>query len=608
MNNTIADIPLDNLQRTLLKAVEPSGSAMVLVDVLHPNHPVVYCSKAFTELTGYLTEEVMGRNCKFLQNDDTNQEALLLLKNAISNGEKCEVILRNYKKDGTLFYNELFICPFFNAQNKLTHYIGLQHDLTNLKNEALLRHYANKQNLMTSLVELNSKKRKPNEALIGTTGNGRDYDTTIIEQDKKIASLKKDNKALEDFIGKLEAQIAERTSEMSSTVQKLVEFNLDLEQQVAQTKEAENKANANLAMLNGVVKNFPKGIIVIIDSNLKIQFVEGEVLSNKQLKNFDFEVGKHIEDIQCFTEKSKAYLKSNVKKTLKGEHLSYEITFNEDTFSVNTTPLYNRDKTVVHRVLLVYTNITEQKKLYEDIELALQKEHELNELKSRFIAMASHEFRTPLSAINISANLIEKLNTSNNIQKRADYVSRIKNNVQSLVVVLDDFLTISKIEEGKTKAKPTWFNIVTFIKSAIEELEDSKKEGQSITLINTTKNEDVLLDQKLLHYIVQNLLTNAMKYSSERSTVIVKISEKNQQLIVKVKDEGRGIPEKEQNQLFQRFFRAGNVTNIQGTGLGLNIVKQYTELLGGTIHFKSTQNVGTTFKVCFPNVFKTQKR
>ncbi|GGG49020.1 sensor histidine kinase [Bizionia arctica] len=551
--NTKQTIP-DNLQHIQLQAMEVASCAIVIIDVLQPNRPVVFCNTAYAKMTGFAKEEIIGKNCKILQNDTTQQKEQDIIKNAIKNAETCEVVLRNYKNDGTLFYSELSLSPVFNSENNLTHYIVIQKDLTKLvENDAVMRkvqqeEFANKERL-------------------------------------------------------LEEKITERTEELSATVKKLVETNLDMQEKSKLLRLAEQKTKIDLGLLDGVVKNFPNGIIIVVDAKYKIQYAEGEDLGHHKLNTFNFEKGKTIDELESFPNDLRANFKIHIKKTLEGEHLTYELSYKSLTYAVNTTPLYDATGRI-KKALLVYTNISLQKQHEKKVEHALQKERELNELKSRFIAMASHEFRTPLSAINLSASIIEKFNKVDQAEKRTDYVQRIKNNVQNLVVILDDFLNLSKIEEGKVISNPKHFNIIDFATSAIEVLQDSKKEGQTITLINTLKRKDVFLDEKLLDHIIQNLITNAIKYSSEGRTITVKLSEIETELSIAIKDEGRGIPESEQQHLFERFFRAGNVTSIEGTGLGLNIVKQYTELMGGKIRFKSEQNVGTTFILTFPNAFK----
>ena len=180
------------------------------------------------------------------------------------------------------------------------------------------------------------------------------------------------------------------------------------------------------------------------------------------------------------------------------------------------------------------------------------------------------------------------------------HVSRIRTNVKDLVVILNDFLSLSKLEEGKVQVRPQIFELIQFIKMLVDEMEPNKKEGQDIVLKHSKPTISVFLDPKLLNHILINLLSNAIKYSNEQQIIIIKISVKEKILCIDIKDKGIGIPLGEHKSLFNRFFRAENATNIQGTGLGLHIVKQYTELLGGRVSFKSKLGEGSTFSIKLP--------
>ena len=231
---------------------------------------------------------------------------------------------------------------------------------------------------------------------------------------------------------------------------------------------------------------------------------------------------------------------------------------------------------------------------------ALQKEIELNEMKSRFVSMASHEFRTPLSAILSSTSLIEHYISPEQEEKRKKHVERIKSSVKNLTSILDDFLSLEKLEQGKVEAHNSQFNLKEFIEDAIEEMEGMSKKKQQEINFDYDGAEDVYQDKKILRNVLLNLLSNAIKYSPEEKTIYISAQILNEQVTLKVKDQGIGIPLEAQKNLFDKFFRARNAANIQGTGLGLNIVKRYVELLDGTISFQSKENAGSCFTIQFP--------
>lgn len=323
--------------------------------------------------------------------------------------------------------------------------------------------------------------------------------------------------------------------------------------------------------------------------------MEGEELKRLHLKKEDFE-GKGIDEIPIFSKEQIESIKQDINKTIKGRSLSFELEFQENCYTVNSTPLRSDAETIVW-ALFVYHNITDQRKVQNKLAEALQVEQELNELRSRFISMASHEFRTPLSAILSSAILIGKQNEPGKEERRMKHVTRIRNNVKNLVVILNDFLSLSKMEEGKVKANPQHFELVHFAKLLVAEMESIKKDDQIIRLTYSEVPIPVFLDPKLLSHILINLVSNALKYSDEGKEVLLDLQRSAGGVIFNIVDNGIGIPEEEQNNLFERFFRAANVTNIQGTGLGLHIVKQYSELMGDNVGFESKIGKGSTFTI-----------
>lgn len=228
---------------------------------------------------------------------------------------------------------------------------------------------------------------------------------------------------------------------------------------------------------------------------------------------------------------------------------------------------------------------------------ALSQEKELSEMKSRFVSMASHEFRTPLSTILSSASLLAKYTETSEQEKRDKHIHRIKSSVNNLTDILNEFLSIGRIEDGKIVANFAPFNIRENMESVCLEMQSHVKPGQLISYTHEGP-ETVTLDPSLLRNIIINLLSNAIKFSPENG--IIKVSSHvNGQVALSVKDNGIGIHPADQEHLFERFFRASNAINIQGTGLGLHIVGKYIELMNGQISFKSELEKGTEFNITF---------
>jgi len=246
--------------------------------------------------------------------------------------------------------------------------------------------------------------------------------------------------------------------------------------------------------------------------------------------------------------------------------------------------------------------LNELEKSKDELNQALEKEKELNELKSRFVTTASHEFRTPLSTILSSSFLLEKYNDINEPAKRVKHIERIKSAVGDMKSILEDFLSLGKLEEGIVKANKQELNYNEFLDEVSNVVADLKlmlKQGQKINLVHSGTS-NVNLDKQLFRHILTNLIQNAIKFSSENGIIEINYETSNAGLHFTVKDNGIGISEEDQEHLFQRFFRAKNAVNIQGTGLGLHIVLKYLELMNGTVKLKSALNEGSVFTVHIP--------
>ena len=254
---------------------------------------------------------------------------------------------------------------------------------------------------------------------------------------------------------------------------------------------------------------------------------------------------------------------------------------------------------VKDRTKVLQEALTEIEKSRTELKEALEKEKELNELKSRFLSMASHEFRTPLTTILSSASLISQYNEVEQKEKRIRHVDRIKSAVGNLNNILGDFLSLSKIEEGKVEAQFKKFNIEELVDEIHSEIKGICKPGQKIIQVHEGIY-DVELDPKLTKNILINLISNAIKFSEENKNVYITTSVNKDHIKLTVKDEGMGISSDDKTHLFQRFFRGENASNIQGTGLGLNIVSKYVELMKGRIEVESELEKGTTFIINFP--------
>lgn len=289
----------------------------------------------------------------------------------------------------------------------------------------------------------------------------------------------------------------------------------------------------------------------------------------------------------------------------------------------------------VYRVeFKVYDSVNEHKKLYAGIVAGpkdskdlkneldrqikikyslqdkLEEEGELSDLKSRFLSIASHEFRTPLAGILSSINLItryleadqELWSQFRNREKVSNHLKKINESVKNLTTILDRFLALGNIEQGEIPLRMARFNVVQALKLQSKQFQELCKPGQKISYRHNGQETSVYLDKNLLKNIMNNLFSNAIRFSEENSEIKLYTEITADEIRIELSDEGIGIPQADQNNIFRRFYRAKNALAFQdGTGLGLSIVKKYVDLMKGNISFDSEENNGTTFYINFPN-------
>lgn len=243
--------------------------------------------------------------------------------------------------------------------------------------------------------------------------------------------------------------------------------------------------------------------------------------------------------------------------------------------------------------------VAERIRAEEEVLKALNKERELNEMKSKFVSIASHEFRTPLSTILSSISLIEQYRKAGQLDKIDKHINRARASANHMTSILNDFLSVGKLEEGKVEIIREQVDIRELFVDITEEIRLILKPGQRIEM-NCSSAATTYTDSRMLRNVLFNLLSNASKYSEPEKVIRLTCSSTENNLTVIIQDEGIGIPEEDQRHLFERFFRASNVINIQGTGLGLNIVKRYLDLLNGSITFASEYGKGSTFTIQLP--------
>jgi len=258
------------------------------------------------------------------------------------------------------------------------------------------------------------------------------------------------------------------------------------------------------------------------------------------------------------------------------------------------------EQKVADRTMMLRETLAQLESSKDELAEALEKEKELSDLKTRFVSTVSHEFRTPLSAILSSAALISRYETTEQHQNRVKHIDRIKENVKHLNDMLSDLLSLGKLEEGLIEVCADPFSCVQFMQDFTAEMQEICGKHQQIVL-HFEGEEMVCMDKRLLKNCLINLVSNAIKFSPEDGVITISSTNTSTQLQVTVSDQGIGISKEDQHHLFERFFRARNAQNIQGTGLGLHIVSRYLELLKGNISLSSQLNAGSQFTITIPN-------
>lgn len=369
------------------------------------------------------------------------------------------------------------------------------------------------------------------------------------------------------------------------------DLNAELELKV---DERTKKLKENQVLFSLIAKNFPNGIICVLNRELKFTFAEGEELTKSGVKS-KFLLEKSYLD--SFNNENRKEVEEKLAKAFTGELVSFEINKRSSVYQAHVVPLIFENESEVSQILIVENNVTKIKNIEEKMKQSLQKEKELGELKSQFVSMASHEFRTPLSTILSSISLIEKYDQLGNTEKKKSHFEKVKKNIRNLTSMLNDTLTISRIEENMISVSPEVLNIHELLAEVVAETDGLKGEHREI-IINFAGKEFVKLDKKIMKVVLANVLSNALKYSDK--DVVVEVVVISNEMSISIADKGIGIPVVAQAKLFDRFYRAENAANIQGTGLGLNIVKSYISLLEGKLSLKSIENVGTTIFMKIP--------
>ena len=402
----------------------------------------------------------------------------------------------------------------------------------------------------------------------------------------------------------IEAALAQAHDELESKVlqrtAQLTKVNEQLRNEIVERQRVEQALRASEQQLQAILDN---SIALIYVKN-----IQGEYILVNQWYETVFQISKEEikgkTDYDLFPKKMAEIYRANDQRVFQAQAaLEWEEVVPQDnalhTYLSIKFPLYNAEGNI-YAICGISTDITKRKRAEESILKALEKERELGEIKSHFVTMASHEFRTPLATILSSTDILERYNHKLTEEKKNEHFRRIQLSVEHTISLLNDVLLIGKAEADKLEFQPTPIELVKFCHDLVEAIQ-STTNSHTITFCTQEQFINACLDEKLLRQILSNLLSNAIKYSYQGGIIQFNLSREPEKIVVRIRDEGIGIPVIDQSKVFNAFHRASNVSNISGTGLGLAIVKKSVDLHNGSIDIESEVGVGTTSIVTFPS-------
>lgn len=418
-----------------------------------------------------------------------------------------------------------------------------------------------------------------------------------------ISSQKRSEIVLQHLNERLEQRVADRTDALQQANLKLRIENAIRKHHVYKRQRAEQALNMAKNQLQAVLDAVP-GCVAWVGEDLHylgVNRLMAEIFGRSPEdfvnQKVDFIKNQSVESFSSFFKSFFATCQNSATPKTGSATQELEVVVDKRSiYYLAVAQLYLEGQAAVFVIL----DITERKQAELEIHRALEKTQELSELKSRFISIASHEFRTPLTTIFSASELLEHYGDRWTLEKKLAYLKQIQESVNHMTGLLNDVLIISAGEAGKLKFEPEVFNIIEFCQTLIEEVKPGSPCKNTINFSYPEAIPPVSLDKKLLRHILSNLLSNAVKYSLAHQPIDFSLTVSATNLIFAIADRGIGIPPEDQVHLFDPFHRAGNVGTISGTGLGLSIVKKAVDLHSGTIDVKSAVGQGSQFTVSLP--------
>lgn len=512
----VADISEQKRQaeqvRLLQSVVVNTNDAVIITEAgpIEPPGPrILYVNQAFTTMTGYSLEEVLGQTPRIFQGPKTDPEAVKRVRDAFLRLQPVTGEAINYRKDGSEFWVEFSIVPVADKRGKYTHWISIQRDISERKQteEALRQSEERFRSLIENALDIIT--------IIGSNG-----------------TIYYENPSVEKVLGYSPPELIGQN------------------------------------FFSYIHKDDLADVCSLLSQSL-----------NNSGETRSIEFRRRHQDGQWRT----------------FEALPKALSFNE-------TGELALEGAASPKIFINSRDITERKRL-DEVRMALEREKALSALKTNFFSMVSHEFRTPLSTVLAASQLLETSPGAwENPEKRERNLHRIQESVRNMVQLLDDILTINRAETGKLEFNPQWLDLEKFGRHLLEEMQLSAGSQHTLIFVCQETNTSAYVDEKLLRSILENLLTNAIKYSPTDGQVHCSITFLEKAIQLQIRDRGLGISMEDQKQLFEPFYRGKNVRHIAGTGLGLVVVQKCVELHGDSIEIAIIPSNGTTVTIILPKV------
>ena len=615
-----------NQHLRLLESVVIRANDAVLITKARPvNDPgpeIVYVNDAFTRMTGYSPQEVLGKTPRILQGEKTDTCQLKKIRVAISQLLPIEIELINYRKDGSEFWVELSIAPIANEEGVYTHLLSIQRDISDRKkadaalrdsegrNQALLNAIPDlmfRLNHQGEFLDFRAKAKdllmKP-EDIVGSNLTQSTMPPEVVTQMKtairqalatgEVQSIDY-SLLIKEKLHHYEARLAE------SGPDEVVAMVRD----ITKRKQVEEKLRENHQFIQRIADTTP-GILYIYDlaeeTNVYVNRSVVEFLGyppqNKYPKQFCKQLF-HPEDLPEINQHLKKLGSSPDQTIAEIEYRMLDAHGKWRWFNSRNTVFTRNTDGTLKQIVGVAQDITDHK-IAQEAHLALEREKELSKLQLRFFSMVSHEFRTPLSTILMSAQILEHNSLDILTPKTRRNLGRIQTSVKHMLHLLETLLTINRAESGKLEFNPQRIVLEEFVVQILEDIQVANNHKLQFEIKNTCRKTFTYLDGKLLRFILANLISNALKYSPGEQAVRLEVVCQNKFATFCIRDKGIGISPEDIPQLFEPFRRGINVGILPGSGLGLTVVKKCVDLHGGTINVESEVGVGTTVTVKLP--------